>query len=232
MLTRPTAMQSKAIGLLAALIMISGCQTESSSTTAGPPATLPRVLHVACRSDGSTELRDVAARTSPDGVHIQVTNETGEPVSLSGTGLDFPSGTTELVSSRKPGTWSIACWPHSEHSEPAPDRTVVEIRDPDSFWQTAELECPSKDMVAGGTLDYVSSPSGNSGDPLRVVPTLLQGIANTDEIVSVGYPQSNYPSVAVVRDDQVVARASLSPSEGGGWYLASYSICKSAGISL
>ncbi len=197
-----------------------------------PTPEIAPVLEVICHADGSTELVNEDVRAQADGVHFRVDNRAGEFVSLNGTGMDFSEGVTEEVTRTPPGEIEIACWPGSMHREPEPEAVPIRIHDPEDHWVPAELGCPDGRTNGSTVLDYAYGSVGMKGDPTEIARDQMKGIASDDEIITVGYPESEYRQVAVVRDDAVVALLSYSPDDVGGWILGSYSSCASTRIHI
>lgn len=117
------------------------------------------------------------------------------------------------------------------HTEPEPQRFLVQIHEPRNHWRPTELECSGDDLIANATLDYAYGAPGSQGQPEEVARQSLKGIEPDDEIVTVGYPDAEYRDLAIERDGKTVAIVGLSPTEGGGWLVGGYSACPSAGIS-
>jgi hypothetical protein len=218
---------------LVAALLLTGCGDPSAPVEAGgrAPEEAPAILEVVCREDGSTELRDTEVRAQPDGVHIRVDNRADEFVSLDGAALDFSEGVTEQVTRAAPGELKLACWPGSKHTEPEPERQLVQVHDPGGHWVEAELECPRDEAIADSILDYASGGSGTMGDPEEIARSEMKGLEDDDQITTVGYPKAEPRHVAVERDDETIALLSYEAARQGGWFLGSYQTCGSAGIS-
>jgi hypothetical protein len=187
---------------------------------------------VICYEDGTTEVTTDEVQASADGVHIRVDNRAGEFVSLNGTGLDFSKGINEQTSNAPPGKVEIACWPGSKHRGPEPPTTPVRIIDPDDLWTESKLECPPGDMMGEAILDYGSAAEGEQGEPEEIAREQIEGLKDEDEIVTLGYPESQFRSVGIVRDGKTIAAVSFSPTEDGGWQIGGYSNCDSAHIRM
>jgi hypothetical protein len=193
---------------------------------AGNEPMVSTTIDVVCNADGTTELHNFDVVTSPDGVHFHVDNRAGETVSLNGTGRDFRKGVSEQTSQIPPGEYEIACWPGSLHSGEEPETQTVRVTDPDGLFVRPAMRCPKGQPTSGSvTLDYGSNSRGTEGEPTDVARDVLRGLEPADELILVGYPEAEFPQVAVVRDGDQIANLRYSPSELGGWLLGGYSAC-------
>jgi hypothetical protein len=190
-------------------------------------------IDVVCGPDGATELHNFDVVTSPDGVHFHVDNRAGEPVSLNGAGRDFRPGVSEQTALIPPGEYEIACWPSSKHSGQEPETQTVHVTDPNGLFVRPALKCPEGSPQAGGaTLDYASDARGTKGEPVDIARDVLVGLESSDEVIAVGYPEAEFPQVAVLRDGKQVAHLRYSPAEKGEWLLGGYSACDPGVIDL
>lgn len=219
--------------MLGTVLLCACADPETSAPRAGGTTSpsIPSRLVVVCGADGSTELVNDEVQASPDGVHIRVDNRAGEFVSLNGVGLDFPEGVAEQVAGTPPGEVKVACWPGSKHTDPEPERIAIVIHDPDGYWTSSEVECPDDELISSAIFDYSTDGAGTSGEPENIAADDAKGIEPGDDIVTVGYPDAENRHVAVVRDDRTVAVFDYFSGQKGGWFLAGYSACDSAGIS-
>lgn len=208
-------------------------ESEGSQTRRTPSvAHLPEIARVTCRPDGSTELQTPAVSARADGLHVLVHNDAGEPISLSGSGLDFGTGVSEQVASTSPGTVGVACWPYSLHdSGDEPSTQPLRIEDPNGHWNSPELDCSSGDLVGATHSDFVSDATGEEGDPVTLTRRHLTGIKPGDVVETAGYPDAAYPTARVVRDGHVVAIAGFIPAKNRGWLLQDSSTCADSGIT-
>ncbi len=167
-------------------------------------------------------------RPRADGLHVQVENRLGEPVSVQirsasgeAMGLGAGPGTSEVRASGADGGWpvppgvaSVRC---ALPAEDAGDAGWVELRilDEEGLYVPSELACPD---VSVGYLDHAPGAEGEAGDPVEAARAALPLLREGDEVELAGYPGYGTEAlVRVVRDGRVVAVAHLSRSAAGGW---------------
>lgn len=204
-------------------------------TPKAPPAITPTafaVLQVVCHEDGATEIDERVVAAQSDGVHIRVDNRAGEFISLNGTRLDFSEGITQQVETLPPGGAKIACWPGSMHRGPEPETIAVTVQDPNSYWVSAELQCPQDELIENSTLDYASDSEGTKGEPENIAREQMKGLEPSDRLFTAGYPEANRREVAVEREGEIVAILGYDPTTNGGWILRGYSTCATTDIDL
>ena len=196
------------------------------------PDAHPTTVQIVCERDGSTRLLTPQVTAQADGVHVQVENRAGEPVSMNGLGLDFDEkGISEQVATEPPGTVRVACWPFSRHDGPEPPRQPLEILDPNRYWVNPEPECPAGALGLGAILDYGAGAEGETGDPVDIARRRLHGVRPEDVVERAGYPQARHAIVRVVRDGRPVAAATFQATAGGGWLLGGLDTCSGSGIT-
>ena len=218
------------VGLLM-LVLLSACADPKPDTEQATHAKSASILDVTCGADQSTQIERAEVDASPEGVHIRVENETGETVTLAGTGLDFEEGTSEQVARIKPTQHNIACWPQSKHREAEPKRIEVEVKDPLSYWAPVDLDCPENSLVVNVVLEHEPNPQSREGDPQELARDDVDGILVDDKVTPIGYPDAEYRMVGIEREGSTIASLSYSPTDGG-WLLGGYSACDSAGLGL
>jgi hypothetical protein len=223
-----------AIALFAILAACGKPPASEGSQTEGEPRNpdVPQIARITCGPGGSTDLQTPAVSALADGVHILVRNDAGEPVSLSGLGLDFDTGGSEQVATTAPGTFGIACWPYSLHdSGDEPETQPLRIEDPHGHWATPELDCPGGGLVEDKISDFIPGATGEKGDPVALTRRHLTGLEDGDVVESAGYPDAAHPTVRVVRDGHTVATTGFIPAENGGWLLENSSTCADSRIT-
>jgi hypothetical protein len=87
-------------------------------------------------------------------------------------------------------------------------------------------------MVAGGIFDFAEGSLGESGEPVDIAAKKIQGLEPSDSLKTVGYPESDPRSVAVVRDGENVAVVTYFGDGSGGWLLVQTSSCESSGLDF
>ena len=220
------------LALLAALGLSacgSGEEAGSGSTAAEPePAAVADAARVVCTADGTrVETPTVAPR--PDGIHVEILNETDaeRSFSLSGTdsglGVPAPPGTTEQVVDLGPGALTVGC--DDPATEPTPGEPI-EIVDPEGLWIPTELPCAEQ---FSQVVDYIQGAQGDTSDPLEAARKAVEGygLEPDDVFEPVGYAEAEAPKVALVRDGAPLAVVYLIDDGSGKWLVSTVTGCSS-----
>ncbi|MGH2642118.1 MAG: hypothetical protein ACRDGO_10520 [Actinomycetota bacterium] len=208
-------------------VLLTGC----ADTPAGPGGEGPvNIVEIVCEADGSTTVRTPEVSVQPDGVHVHVLSRLDEPASVGAFAMDVEPGTTEFVSTVRPGEVDAACYPFSEHGPGGsePQRTPVEVLDPDGLFVDGEVTCSGSgsSMIA----DYLEPPLDAGPVPLDVARESIRGLLPNDDVLHLGYPEQGGRQVAVRRDGTIVATFDFLTFDGDEWQIASNEICSSSGL--
>jgi hypothetical protein len=218
---------------LAAAVGLSACgageEAGSGSTVAEPePLAVPDAARVVCTADGvRVETPSVAPR--PDGVHVEIVNETDaeRAVSLSGPdsgqGFGAPPGTSEQVVDVGPGALTVGC--DDPATEPRPGEPV-EVVDPEGLWVSTQLPCADQ---FSQVLDYIQGAKGETSDPLEAARTAVEayGLEPDDVFEPAGYPEAEVPKVRLVRDGAPLAVVDMFDDGEGKWLVGTVTGCSS-----
>lgn len=219
---------------IAATLGLSACgaaeevEPVSSTPSSDPAGPLANVARVVCAVHG-TRLETDAVKPQPDGVHLEIVNDTGEDRSLSviesrgggGFGESAPAGTSTLVLTLAPGTLEISC---AGLREERPEGSRLEVVDEDGVWISTTLDC-----TAGfsGTSDYTPDARGDA-DPLTAAHEGLQSYTQPGDVVRpAGYPEAETPLYRLVRDGEILATVELMDDGDGGWLPSTVDGCSS-----
>ncbi|MDP9224886.1 MAG: hypothetical protein M3P18_13785 [Actinomycetota bacterium] len=197
------------------------------------PQSAPLEARIECAKDGSTRLPTSEVQARPDGVHLHVENNTGEPVSIDGLGVEVDAnpGAGDYVASTPPGPVRVACSPiNRQRGKQSPTRPLT-IVDPGGLWVSPELQCPAGDLVGELSIDGYEKPSFK-GDPVNM-PIIFNGVQPTDAIERAAYPESTGSAeVRVVRDGKVLATVHFFTAPDGGWVPDGAANCSGTGITF
>ena len=218
--------------LLAAPACGSGEEAGSGSTAAQPqpePVALPDLARIVCDEQGA-RVETPAVKPRPDGLHLEIVNETGSEraFSLSGddTGLGFgvPPGTTQQVVDLGPGTVAAAC--NDPANEPTQGGAPLKIVDEDGIWVSTQLACAQQFSQA---LDYIQGARGETSDPLEAARTAAEDFAlEPDDVFErAGYPEAETARVRLVRGGEPLAVVDLVDDGGGKWLVSMITGCSS-----
>jgi hypothetical protein len=205
------------------------------SGASGMPAA-PATAVVACTDEG-TELLTPVVRPQPDGVHFRTDNRTDRTLTFDietpgggGFGTGAPIGYHPVDADAgfniAPGTIQVRCADPEDPSWPATPSVTLTVDDPEGLWVPGFQMMDGCDRMSIGSLDYVQGAVGEQGNPVDLAwHDLASRIEPGDEVRSAGYPEAIQPSVAVIRDDRVVAVAYYFPDSQGGWLLGQVRAC-------
>jgi hypothetical protein len=183
-------------------------------------------LHVRCDGDIALDANTVAAAS--DGAHVTITDEILDQdatVSVAATDGSEPrpaetvsaQGTVHEVWPFAPGTYTVTCAYPAGPAGPAHQASAsFSITDPSDDYRSTVLGCSSG---SGYGVAQASStdgpPAGEPGDPMRLVREHLTGMASSDSLTALGYPDQLEPVVGVVRDGSVVATVRFANGSDG-----------------
>jgi len=207
-----------------------GQGAEPLAPTGGPEAAaLPDVARIVCEPDG-TRVEPPSVKPQPDGIHIEIVNETGSERSFSltsadggGMGIGAPAGTSTQVVDLGPGTLTVACTDpalEAEAGEP------LEVVDEDGIWVSTQLGCTEQfSQVA----DYVQGAKGETSDPLQAARKAVEGygLEPDDVFERAGYPDTDVVKVRLVRAGEQLAVVDLIDDGTGKWLVSTVTGCSS-----
>jgi hypothetical protein len=223
--------------LLAALVAALAAGCGQGTTEPGPTASqaesapLPSVAQIECEVNGA---RVLTARVRPqaDGVHLEVSNDTGEELGFSveesttgGQGASAPPGSVDYVWSLAPGRISVKCT--NDEADPSEvEGAIVDVVDEDGLWVSTSLTGSCKE-ASMSTADYAAGAQGRKGDPVDIAHTLFekQGLEPGDVVEPAGYPESDETIVRVTRSGDVIATMSFLSDGAGGWLQENTIVC-------
>lgn len=218
---------------LAAALGLTGCgageETSPGSPNASsePEVALPDMARVVCEPEG-TRLETQSVKPQPDGVHLEIVNETGKERAISvldpqggGLGQGAPAGTSTIVVDLGPGTLEVMC------SDPLADvaqGSPLEVVDEDGLWISTTLDCTEG---FSGTSDYTPDARGDA-DPLTAAGAGLESYMQPGDVVEpAGYPEAETPVYRLLRGSDVLATVHLLDDGAGGWLPSTVNGCSS-----
>lgn len=218
---------------LVAALGLSACgagqdEGSGSPTTETEAAALPDVARVVCEPSG-TRVETPVVKPQPDGIHLEIVNETGSERSFSltsadgGTGTGAPAGTSTQVVDLGPGALTVACTDptlEAEGGEP------LEVTDEDGIWVSTRLGCAEQ---FSSVIDYAQDAKGETGDPLEAARKALEsyGLEPDDVFERAGYPEAEGTSVRMVRAGESLAVIFLVDDGDGKWLVGGVNGCSS-----
>jgi len=208
---------------------------------AGSSWALTDVARLVCDGSG-TRVLTPEVRPQSDGVHFEVDNQLGEPVTFlvrselgDASGLGADPGVAEIRGSGSEGGWqvppgvaSVRCLRQGEDAGGDDRWVALRVIDRDGVYVSAALRCT--DTVVG-YLDHAASAEGEAGDPAEVAQGTLSGLREGDVVELGGYPAYGTEAlVRVVRDGRTVATLHLMRTTAGGWLADRLVSCPDAGV--
>lgn len=214
---------------LTAFLGLAACGSEADPTAApagSDPVALPGVARIVCKTDGPPLVETPAVKPQPDGVHLEIVNETGADLSFALPSLGFgaaPGTSTEVVD-LGPGELTVSCSDPDSLAEAEPPDAVLEVVDEDGIWVSTELGCHEQ---VSSVADYAPGARGETTDPLAAAHTALEGygLDQDDELVRAGYPEADVTKVVLVREGENLAVVDLIDDGTGKWLVSTVTAC-------
>jgi hypothetical protein len=223
--------------LLVALVAVLAAGCGQGAAEPGPTASraeatpLPGVAEIECEVNGARVLT-TRVRPQADGVHLEVSNNTGEELAFSaeesktgGQGASAPPGSVDYVWSLAPGKISVKCT--NDEADPSEvEGAIVDVVDEDGLWVSTSLTGSCKE-ASMSTADYALGAQGGKGDPVDIARRLFekQGLEPGDVVEPAGYPESDETIVRVTRSGDVIATMSFLSDGAGGWLPENTTVC-------
>jgi hypothetical protein len=223
--------------LLVALVagLAAGCGQKSAEPAPTAPAaeaaSLPDVAQIECQANGARVLTE-RVRPQPDGVHLEVRNDTGTDLAFSvedsehgGQGSSAPTGSVKYVWSLPPGKAFVTCTSYEADPSEVP-KAKLEVVDEEGLWVSTSLWESCTEAVTG-TSDYAAGANGEKGDPVEIARKLFekQGLEPGDVVEPAGYPEGDETVARVTRSGDVVATMSFLSDGAGGWLPQDTTVC-------
>jgi len=219
-----------AIAALAATLA-AGCGPADENEVRRPGTTAD-ALRVTCGADGA-RVPEPVVEARPDGLHLQVTNETAREVhftverdSSGGAGGAAPPGTSEHVLTIGPGKWTATCYVESEGSAGPAAFELVDT----GIWVSTEIdECESPESAHGDPPSKVTDDANELPELARRGLEDLMGLAPGYAVEPAGYPEQKEAIFRARLDDRTVGTMSFYPDGEGGWLDGAATACADLG---
>jgi hypothetical protein len=205
---------------------LSACGQAAPEPASEPGAApLPNVAQIVCRA-GGTDVLTPTVRPQPDGVHLDVQNETGSELAFKvedreggGGGFDIPGSS---VMDLHPGKARVACFDGYREDPSEIPGEPLEIVDEDGVWVSSLLDCPE---AVSEVADYAEDAQGEQGDPAEIVRRYATDRDLAGNVERAGYVQGETPVFRLVSEGDVVASVELFADGEGGWLVSSVDRC-------
>jgi hypothetical protein len=209
---------------VAAVFGLSACGASEEGEPLRPPVSpepgeaLPDVARIICKVDGPPVVDTPAVRPQPDGVHLEIRNETGTNLTLvlptRGTGA--PKGTSTQIVDLGPGDFTIACQAPDDLADVEPPAAALGVVDESGVWVSDVLDCPEQ---FSQVIDYATDARGDTADPLEAARKAVEGygLEPGDVFEKAGYPAADGARVRLVRDGEPLAVVFLVDDGTGKW---------------
>ena len=200
--------------------------TEGAGPTASP---VPAALQIAC--DGATtQIPTPVVKAQPDGVHIQLANSSGHPLTFAIEnqfgGEAIPIDGAGYIYAFGPGSYRLSC------VESGGVFATFEVVDPDGLYASFECDSTSGGSTTGSA-DYVQGATGPKGALLDVARSELRGLQPSDVVERAGYPKAAGTQwVRVVRDGHVVTLVGYLDDGHGGWLIGQTGSCSGSNVTV
>jgi hypothetical protein len=220
------AMRGKALALAALTsALVAGCGQEGESRR---PESEQEVARVTC-GDGRARVLTPLAQAQSDGVHIEVTNETGRAAHFTierdpdgATAIEAPAGTSSDVVALGPGQWTLSCDPGGAGSGNPATLDVVD----GGIWVSTDLsDCALPEALHGDPPRTLTAEEGGIVELARQGLEGLTTLEPGDVIEPAGYPEQREAVFAARRDGKTMATISLSPAGEGRWMEGEVKAC-------
>lgn len=202
------------------------------ATAEASPVEVPAALQVACDGTHPAILTPLV-KAQPDGIHIDVTNTSGQRLDFSiddANGLAIQGDSLSGAS----GSYTYSFGPGSYRFTCNRSTAAFTVADPDGLYTSSDLECGS--TTGGGTVgtnDYAAGARGPQGSLLDIARLELRGLQSGDVVERAGYPQAPGEAlVRVVRQGRVVAGLGYLDDGHGGWLIAGTQACSGSGLTV
>jgi hypothetical protein len=214
---------------LTAVLGLAACGSEADPTAApaeSDPAALPGIARIVCQTDGPPLVETPAVKPQPDGVHLEIVNETGADLSfaLPTMGFGAAPGTSTEVVDLGPGELTVSCSDPNTIGDAEPPGAVLKVVDEDGIWVSTELGCPEQ---VSSVADYAPGARGETSDPLAAARSALEGygLEEGDELVRAGYPEAEVARVVLLRQGESLAVVDLIDDGAGKWLVSTVTAC-------
>jgi hypothetical protein len=206
--------------------VLSACGQAAPETASEPRAVSPPdVAQIVCRADG-TDVLTPRVRPQPDGVHLEIQNETRVELSFKvddpgsgGGGFDIPGSS---VMDLHPGEVRVACYDGYREDPSEIPGEPLDIVDEDGVWVSPRLDCTE---AVSGHADYVEGAQGEKGDPAEIVRRYAAKHGLAGDVERAGYVGSGMPVFRLVSGGDVMATVELLADGDGGWLVSTVEQC-------
>ena len=212
-------------------LAVAGCGEAQSTPPAsgGPssPATpAPDVAVVACTA-GGTRLLTPDVRPQPDGIHVELRQQSGAPATLStDQGGGWKPG-DDIVLTTPPGAVRMGCMTDADWNSDPPDHSgwvTLHVDDADHVWVDDRTV---GDTCSGSAIDYGAEARGVSLGELPAAARKAFHSVEPDDVVELAsYPRQQPIEYRLVHDGAVRAIARYFDDGHGGWLLDGVDDCR------
>ena len=214
------------LALGAALLVACGRGEEG-----GAPA--PELARIACSDEGARVLTP-RAEPRPDGLHVELTNETAREVHVTlergpsaGIGLPGPPGAFTHVLTIGPGEWTATCYGDSGSLRTA----ALEVVDT-GIWVSTELtDCETSESTHGDPPRRIDPGEGELVDVARRALDDFLDLEPGYTLERAGYPEQAEAVFRARGHDRTIATMSFWPDGSGGWVEGEATTCPERGGS-
>jgi hypothetical protein len=184
-------------------------------------ATLPRLATARCTTTGTT-VGPVRIAAAPDGVHVDVADETGDRFTYLNFGLGgdpAPATPTERVLAWPPSSYHLSC-SHGQDGV-ADEPVILTVVDPEGYYEAVDAEAVLGCVFTGQADGPVTTGATGREAADAYVAQYVPGATLT---LAAGYRED--PSRGYLLDSEVEkAGISVFPNDDGGYSAAIGPIC-------
>jgi hypothetical protein len=192
------------------------------------PGSAAEVVRVTCGDEGARVLTPLV-EAQPDGLHVQVTNETAREVhftlerdSRGGAGGAAPPGTSGHVFAVGPGEWAVTCYVEGGDSAGMPRFELVDT----GIWVSTEIDdCEIPESSHGDPPMRVADDRNELPELARRGLEAFTGLEPGYDLEPAGYPQQEAAIFRARRDDRTIATISFYEDDAGGWFEGEATAC-------
>lgn len=224
------------LGLFVATAAVLWSAFNPMSGSSSAASNDPDLARISCTPDG-VKVSTPIVRVSPDGIHVLV-DGVGDVSDITissdrGTvGAGFPPGETYPVATvidAPPGKARITCGLSDQSA--SGEGAQIEFTNPDGVWHDEQLACISTGKPFGQR--PVSWFYSDANPFPQVLPRVVPGVRETDQLSYGGYPSGEYGSnrFRIVRDGQVEAWFELDVYDQRS-FIAAMTSCDDSGIGI